>query len=153
MLTIKLLHVLFAIAAIASTYGPTEILVMVARGGDVRTIRNTFGAATRLAPVHPILFGVSALFGVIAIIQGSLNFLEPWLIIGYVLFVIGMIEGAVISGSWQKNIARIAAASPEDAPSPELVALIHDRGAAVWRLIGYVVMVLLTVDMILKPFR
>ena len=96
MLIWKFLHIFCMIGAIALAYGPSPMLAWIAQCGDVRSIRNGFGAANRLAAAIPILFIAGAIFGVLAVVTSDGNFFKPWLIIAYVLFIIGMVEVALI---------------------------------------------------------
>ena len=99
----------------------------------------------------PIFFIGGAIFGLLAALTGELNFLAPWLIAAYVVFVIAMVTGATITGPWTGKMSMAAEASPTDAPSPELLAVVHDRRALMGSVILMSAIVVIIFLMVVKP--
>jgi uncharacterized membrane protein len=142
-------------AAVGSAYGLQITLHRVAHSGDVRAIRTVFGRAGPVSRATPVFyfFGLifGLIFGLVAVPAGGFDFLAPWLIASYVLFAVGLVAGGAIAGPWIGRVARAAAKSPDDGPSPELKRLIHDRTPFIADFIGIAVLVPIIYLMVAKP--
>ena len=146
------LHVLSMVSAVTVAYGPALLTRRAAHSGSVPAIRTTFGAVRPLGKWIPILFLVGLGFAIIAIITEGFNPLQPWLLFAYVLFAIGMFNGARFHGPYAVAVADAADKSPDDAPSPELRAALDNRGEEITYWVDFAVIALILFDMIVKPF-
>jgi hypothetical protein len=115
------LHVLTMFSAVAFSGGIDTLLLRVARTGDVRAIRTVFEAQRRFETLIPAVFGTGLVFGLIAIFTEGFNPFQPWLLLAYPLFVLGILVGALGIGRWATRV-RIASADAPDAGSPALTA-------------------------------
>jgi Predicted integral membrane protein (DUF2269) len=145
------LHIITMFIAVAMSVGPELMLHRVAQSGDVRSIRAVFGAARPIGQLSAMIFGIGVIFGLIAAWLGKFNFLAPWLLIAYVLFIIVMALGGIV-GRWLQQVGMAAGESGEGDPSPELTALLHNPMAtyAVWANLAIITLIVLV--MVLKPF-
>lgn len=148
----KYLHILTMFAAVAISVGPHLILRRISRSGSVAAIKTAFGAAKSIGQLVPIVFGVGALFGLLAAATGSLNFFKPWLIIAYVIFVVMSVLGARITAPWNMRVGKAAAMNQGDTPSAELQAAVADPAIDTAFMISVIGIVLVLIDMIFKPF-
>lgn len=123
------LHVVTMFAAVAISIGPTLVLRRIGQSGDVPAIRRAFALSTPIIRAIPILFGVGALLGVVAIFANGFNPFQPFLLIAYGLFILATVVGAVITTPWFNRVTQLAAESPEASPSPELSAALDDPRA------------------------
>ena len=147
----KFLHILTMFIAVAGAVIPEVVLHRVAGSGDVRAIRVISGIAAQVGKLLPIFFVGGAIFGLLAAATGSLDFFQPWLIAAYVVFVIAMVTGATTTGPWAGRVAAAAAASGDDAPSPELELAIHDRRALIGSVILLSSIVVIVYLMVFQP--
>lgn len=147
----KFLHILTMFAAVASAVIPEVVLHRVASSGSVPAIRVVAGIATTLGKLLPVLFVGGAIFGLLAALTGELDFLQPWLIAAYVVFIIAMVAGATTTGPWAARMHAQALASGTDAPSSELSATIHERGALIGSVVLMTAIVVIIFLMVVKP--
>lgn len=147
----KFLHVITMFLAVASTTIPEVVLHQVARGDSVPATRVVAALAARIGKLLPIFFVGGAIFGLIAAATGQINFFEPWLIAAYIVFVIAMATGATITGPWAGRMAAAAAASPDGAPSTELVSVTHEPRAILGSVILLGSIVVIVFLMVIKP--
>ena len=145
------LHIITLFAAVAVFFGIDIILHRVARSGDVRAIRNIFGAANPLLPAAPILFVLGGIFGIVAAVDRGFRLSDTWLVIAFIIFPIALKPGGTV-GSWARNVLQAADSSPGETPSDELKRLIHDQTAtyAAW-FVGLTMVIIIYV-MVVKPF-
>lgn len=148
----KYLHILTMFTAVAVALGPHIIMRRVSRSGNVAAIKTYFGAAKSLGPKVPMLFGIGALFGLLAVWQLGLNFLQPWLIIAYVIVLALFIIGVRLVAPWSMRVGKAAAMNQGDTPSVELQAAVADTAIdkAFW--IDVIGIALVLIDMVFKPF-
>jgi hypothetical protein len=141
------LHVLSMFAAVAVTGGGDLLFYRIARTRDAAAIRGAGVAFARLARLIPVLFGIGAVFGVIAIFVHRFDPFATWLVVAYVLFVLGLLLGNFVNGAWA---GRVTAAADETDPALEL-AVSDARGpigiALFWLIIAAIVFL-----MVAKPF-
>lgn len=147
----KFLHVLTMFTAVASAVIPEVVLHQVAQSGNVPAIRVFAAIAARIGKLLPVFFIGGAIFGLLAAFSGQLDFLKPWLIAAYVIFVIAMVTGGAITGPWASRVAAAAAGSNDDAPSGALVAAIHDRRAFIGSVVLLSAIVVIIFLMVVKP--
>jgi hypothetical protein len=147
----KFLHVLTMFAAVAVAVFPEVIFHRIARSHDVRTIRVVSSILQRVGKFTPVFFVAGAVFGLLAAATGQLNFLAPWLIASYVVFVIAMVTGIVVADPWASRVAALAGESDVERPSSALLEAIHDRRGVVGSAILMTSIVVLVFLMVVKP--
>jgi uncharacterized membrane protein len=152
MLILKVLHIASMFAGVSLVLGMGSVAGLVARKGDVRSIRSTFPIFNNLARFIPVFFILGVVFGLATAWVGGFDLLRPWLLIAYVLFIAASALGAGIEGPWQQKVLAAANSSPDDAPSIELMRIVHDprERFAFWATI--VILAAFLVDMVFKPF-
>jgi hypothetical protein len=146
------LHVLTMFAAVAASFGPRIVLRRAAQTGNVPTIRAVFRMAQPVGQAIPFLFVAGAILGLVAVFTNAFTPWAPWLLIGYVLFIVAMIIAARVTAPWMARVGTAAGASPDDAPSTELAAAIGEPLQELTYWIDYAVVTALIFDMIVKPF-
>lgn len=152
MLILKVLHIVSMFAGVSLVLGMGSVAGLIARQGDVRAIRSTFPIFIRLARLIGPFFILGLVFGLATAVTGGFDLLRPWLLIAYALFVAATALGVGIEGPWQQKVLAAATASPDDAPSSELLGLVHDprERFAFWATV--VILAAFIVDMVFKPF-
>lgn len=148
----KFLHITSMIGAVALSFGPAVLLRLAARGGKVRSIQGVAETAVGLSRFIGPVFIIGLIFGLTTAFLGGFNFLAPWLLIAYVLFVCGVIVGAGGEGPYTKRVAVAAAADPGETPGPELAALLASPRANQLFWLFTLLIVALVFDMVTKPF-
>lgn len=147
----KYLHILTMFAAVAAAVIPEVVLHLVANTRDARAIA-TFGAiAQRIGKVLPVFFVGGAIFGLLAAWTGQMNFLQPWLVATYVLFISGMLTGVLVTDGWVVRVTESAAASQGGEAAGALDAVIDDRRAklgSAWLMLTIAIIIFL---MVVKP--
>jgi hypothetical protein len=152
MLILKFLHIGIMFAAVAISLGPELLLRRLGRSGDVRAIRTGYSIADRIGRAIPPLYFVGMIFGLLTAWAGGMNFLAPWLLIAYGLFVVATILGAAAIGPHISRVAALAAESPDDAPSRELTTALADPRVGTLVVVEAIVILAFVFDMVLKPF-
>jgi hypothetical protein len=147
----KFLHILTMFLAVASAAVPEVVLHRVARSNSVPAIRVVAAIAMSLGKLLPLFFVGGAVFGLLAAATGELDFFAPWLLASYLVFLIAMATGGALTGPWAGKMAAAAQASPDDAPSGELTALIHDRRALLGSVVLMASIVIIIFLMVAKP--
>ena len=147
----KFLHILTMFTAVAAAFVPEVVLHWVARSNDVGAIRVFANIAARIGKLLPVFFVGGAIFGLLAAATGELDFFQPWLIAAYVVFIIAMATGGAITGPWAGRMAAASAASGNDAPSPELTVVMHDRRALIGSVVLMSAIVVIIFLMVFKP--
>ena len=151
MLFLKFAHVVLMFAGVAFTTGAGMVPTLMARSDDVRGIRSVFGLWARMSRGVPMLFIVGGLFGLATALAIGYNLLRPWLVIAYVLFAVLAMVGARIESPWFDRVLAAALASPDDAPSSELRALLADRRRTTVFWASNAIVIVLIFDMVVKP--
>ena len=150
MLVFKFLHIALMFSAVAATVIPEVVLHLVANTRDVRAIATMAHIAERIGKVVPVLFVSGAVFGLLAAWVGSMNFLAPWLIAAYVLFVTATVVGTLFTDPWVARL-RTAAVASGDAPSAELIAVIDEPRSKVASAFLMLLVVVIIAIMVFKP--
>ena len=124
----------------------------IARSGDVRALRRVLAAEDRFAPVGGgiVLLGIA--LGLVAAIVVGFNLTEPWLVIGYFLAAIILINAFWYHIPTSNKLKALTEASSDEEPSPELRAAINAPIGAVMNVVDSVVWLALIFVMVAKPF-
>ena len=146
------LHVATMFTAVAFSLGPTFVLRRIGRSGDVPAIRRSFALSAPIIGGIPMLFGLGAALGIVAIFTNGFNPFQPFLLVAYGLFILASIVGAVVTTPWFKKVTKLAAESPDAAPSPELSAALDDPRARFTDWFDPLIILAFLFDMIIKPF-
>jgi hypothetical protein len=147
-LLLKFLHVAAMFLATALAVGPSVLLYLIARSGDVDAIRRAFGHATSVFRVGGALYGLGLLFGFLAGLNGQIDLTAPWLITAYVLVGV-LIAFNLGFERWTKRIEH--AVDGEEASLSELHGAVRSR-APIYALVGMVLLTLSIVFvMVVKP--
>jgi hypothetical protein len=148
----QFLHVAAMFAAVSIFVGQGVLEGAVAQSGDVRALRRVLAAEDRFAPIGGGLFLLGIAFGVITALTSGLDLTEPWLIIGYVLAAVILINAFAYHIPTANRLKALAEASTDDAPSAELRDAINAPMARVMIALDTVVWLALIFDMVVKPF-
>ena len=146
------LHVAMMFTAVAFSLGPTFVLRRIGASGDVPAIRRAFALSAPIIRAIPMLFGLGAVLGVVAIFANNFDPFRPFLLIAYALFIIASVVGAVITSPWFKKVTQLAEESPDAAPSPELSAALDAPSARFTDWFDPIIILAFLFDMIVKPF-
>jgi hypothetical protein len=148
----KFLHIAAMFAAVSIFVGQGMLEGAVARSGDVRALRRVLAAEDRFAPLGGGLFILGIVFGLVTAIVGGLDLTQPWLLIGYALAAIILINAFVYHVPTANKLKDAAEASSADEPSPELRALIEAPTGPLMNVVDGIVWLALIFDMVAKPF-
>lgn len=149
---IVFLHVATMFTAVAVSIGPTLLLQRIGRTGDVPAIRRSFAMSAPIIRFVPVLFGLGAALGIVAIFTNGFNPFQPFLLIAYVLFVVATVVGIRFTEPWFKAVTKASAESPDAAPSPELTAALNHPTARLLDWFDPLIILAFIFDMIVKPF-
>ena len=127
----KFLHIAMMFTAVAGTVIPEVVLHMVANTRDARAIATMAHISERIGKVLPAFFIGGAIFGLLAAWSGEMNFLAPWLVTAYVLFVTATAIGFLFSDPWVARLRTAAVASGDGPASSELEAVIEEPRARI----------------------
>jgi hypothetical protein len=146
------LHIAIMFTAVALTIGPTVLLRRIGKSGDVPAIRRSFAMAAPIIRVAPVLYGLGAALGIVAIFTNGFDPLQPFLLIAYGLFVLATVVGIRLNAPWFQRVVQTSAESPDEAPSFELAAVLHDPVARFLDWFDPLIILLFVLDMVVKPF-
>lgn len=147
----SILHILAMFVAFGFTTGVGIFLTAIAQRGDVRTIRMATSIARPLLTAGGVLLGLGVIFGFATAAAIGFSLTSKWLIITYVLVVLLIVTGVAVHRMWAERLAKAAAASPDDQASPELQAVIADRGARIAGPISGLLWIAIIATMVLRP--
>ena len=148
----QFLHVAAMFTAVSIFVGQGMLEGAVARSGDVLALRRVLAAEDRFAPLGGGLFLLGIAFGLITAITGSMDLTQPWLIIGYVLSAIILVNAFAYHIPTANRLKALADASPDQEASSELRAAIDAPIGGIMNLVDGVVWLALIFDMVVKPF-
>jgi hypothetical protein len=145
-------HVAAMFAAVSIFVGQGMLEGAVARSDDVRALRRVLAAEDRFGPVGGGVFLLGIALGLVAAIVGNFNLTATWLVIGYVLAAIILVNAFAYHIPTANKLKALSDASPDDDPSPELRAAIDAPIGAVMIVFDTLVWLALIFVMIAKPF-
>jgi uncharacterized membrane protein len=149
---LKFLHILAMFTAVSLFVGGEFYLSSIGRSRDVRAIRRGYEAGKTLDTVGIVAAILGLVFGIITALNGHLDLTQTWLILAYVLFAAIMAMGMAYWTPRSKRILEAAEASPEDAPSPALQALLERPSDRVWMIVDLALWAGIIFVMVIKPF-
>ena len=145
---LKFLHVGSMFLATALAVGPSVLLYLIARSGNVDSIRWSFCHATSVFRIGGALYGLGLLFGFLAALNGPLELTAGWLIAAYVLVGLLIVFNLGFE-RWTKRVER--AVRDRSTAAAEMTEAVKAR-APIYALAG---MILLTISivfvMVVKP--
>ena len=144
-------HVLAMFIAFAFTVGVGVATTAVANTRDVRAIRAATKIAQPLSLTGGIVLLVGAIFGFMGASTAGFDLGSRWLVVGYVCVGLLWIVGFGIHRSWLVKLSRAADASPDDAPSAEVDALLADRLVQAAGPVSGLIWIAAIASMVLKP--
>src|SRR5215210_3725740 len=146
------LHISFMFIGVTLSYGPPLLFLIALRIGRTENVRSVLVAVRPVIRLIPIVYGLGALFGVLAAVNLGYNLFAPWLLIAYVLFVVLIGIGAGIVGPRLERIGEMVATAP-DGPLPAEVRPAATAGGFLWiEVVDFAGLFVIIFDMVLKPF-
>lgn len=145
------LHVLAMFSAVAMAYGPAALMVAASRRRDVKALRAITSTSNRLSPLVGATFATGIVLGIVAIFVHGFDPLQGWLVIAYLLVIASLVMTFTFTGPWLKNVEAAANASPDEAMSAELEALVNSPRNQALLGVDALLIVALIADMVLKP--
>ena len=145
-------HIAAMFAAVSIFVGQGLLEGAVARSGDVRALRRVLAAEDRFAPVGGGIFLLGIALGLVTAIVGGFDLTQAWLVIGYVLAAIILVNAFAYHIPTANKLKALSEASPDDEPSAELRAAIGAPIGAVMNVVDGVVWLALIFVMVVKPF-
>jgi uncharacterized membrane protein len=148
---LKFVHIVTIVAAIGVAEAPILPTLVAARRGDVVGIRSAIAAAELGERVANPLALVSIAFGVATALAGGFDLAASWLVGAYLLLALAILLGLVGGFRHEQRIIAAAAASPDDAPSPELQEALDSRWTGAVLFLPPVLMSTVILLMVVKP--
>lgn len=147
-LLLKFLHIASMFLATALAVGPSILLYLIARTGNVGAIVRAFGHVTSVFRAAGVLYGLGLLFGFLAALNGQLDLTASWLITAYALVAV-LVTFNLWFERWTRRVDR--AVEDESRAASELPAVIGSR-APIYALVGMTTLTALIVFvMVIKP--
>lgn len=145
---LKFLHVGSMFLATALAVGPSVLLYLIARTGNVEATRRAFGHATAVFRVGGAFYGLGLLFGFLAALNGQLDLTARWLIAAYVLLAVLI----AFNLGFERWTRRIEQAVGEEGDAAARLSELGRAAAPIYGLAGMVTVTLLIVFvMVVKP--
>jgi hypothetical protein len=132
--------------ATALAVGPFVVLYLVARSGDLGSIRRAFSFSTTIGRVGGAMYGLGILSGIAAALTGAIDLTAKWLLTAYVLVALLGVNG-LLAERW---MGRVHAAA-EAGGSHEVERLVRARSAVALLTVMVVVTLAIIFVMVAKP--
>lgn len=145
-LVFKWLHIGAMFMATALAVGPFVVLYLVARTGDLPSIRQAFSFSTAIGRIGGAMYGLGILFGVVAALTGAIDLTASWLLTAYVLVVLLGVNG-LLAERWMQRVHAAAEAGGMD----EVDQLVRVPSAVTFLTIMVVVTLAIIFVMVVKP--
>jgi hypothetical protein len=145
-------HIAAMFAAVSIFVGQGILEGAIARSGDVRALRRVLAAEDRFAPIGGGIFLLGIVFGFATALVGDFDLTQAWLVLGYVLAAIILINAFAYHIPTANKLKALSAASPYDEPSAELRAAIAAPIGGLMNVVDSVVWLALIFVMVAKPF-
>jgi hypothetical protein len=147
----QFLHVVCMFLAVSIFVGQGMLEGVVARSGDVRGLRRVLKAEDSFVPIGGGLFLLGIAFGFVTAIVGDYDLTQTWLLIGYVLAGIVLLNAFVYHIPTNSRLKALAETSPDE-PSAELRAAIDAPIGRIMNVVDGVVWLAIIYVMVAKPF-
>lgn len=149
---LKFLHVVTIMFTVTLAEGYILGLLLAARRRDVQTLRVlTVAGEVSDRASNPMLV-LSILFGIGAALTGQISLTAPWLVASYLVLVAGFAGIGLLGGFRHlEQIKKASLASPVDAPSDELVALLEHPWTAAISFLPPLMLATIVYLMVVKP--
>jgi len=148
----KFLHIASMFVAVSIFVGQGMLSGVVARSGDVRSLRRVLATEDRFAPIGGGFFLLGIVFGFLTAITGDFDLTQTWLLIAYALALFILVNGLTYHRRQAERLKAAAEASPDDRPSEELRAIADAPSVAVVNVIDGVAWLGIIYVMVAKPF-
>jgi hypothetical protein len=145
-LVLKWLHIGAMFLATALAVGPLVVLYLVARTGDLPSIRRAFSFSTTIGRIGGAMYGLGILFGIVAALTGAIDLTAKWLLTAYVLVVLLGLNG-LLAERWMGRVHRAA----EAGRSADVHRLVRSPAAVTLLTIMVVVTLAIIFVMVVKP--
>jgi len=145
-LVFKWLHIGSMFMATALAVGPFVVLYLVARSGDLPSIRRAFSFSTTIGRIGGAMYGLGILFGIFAALTGAIDVTATWLLTAYVLVVLLGVNG-LLAERWMGRVHTAAEAGGSD----EVDRLAQAPSAMTLLTIMVVVTLAIIYVMVVKP--
>ena len=145
-LVFKWLHIGSMFMATALAVGPFVVLYLVARSGDLPSIRRAFSFSTTIGRIGGAMYGLGILFGIVAALTGAIDVTATWLLTAYVLVVLLGVNG-LLAERWMGRVHTAA----EEGGSDEVDRLARAPSAMTLLTIMVVVTLAIIYVMVVKP--
>ena len=149
---LKFGHVLCMFTAATIFVGGEFYGFGIERSRDVPGIRRYYTVEKRLEPVAIGIVILGGILGLITALNGHLDLTQTWLVMGYGFFLALMLTGIIFWGPRSTAILEAAQASPDDAPSAELEAVLTRRHDPIVIVFDGFLWVGVLFTMVTKPF-
>ena len=145
-LVFKWLHIGAMFMATALAVGPFVLLYLVARTGDLPSIRRAFSFSTTIGRIGGGMYGLGILFGAVAALTGAIDLTAKWLLTAYVLVVFLGVNG-LLAERWMGRVHAVAEAGRSD----EVERLVRAPSAVTLLTVMVVVTLAIIFVMVVKP--
>jgi hypothetical protein len=145
-LVFKWLHIGAMFMATALAVGPFVVLYLVARTGDLPSIRRAFSFSTTIGQIGGAMYGLGILFGIVAALTGAIDLTAKWLLTAYILVVFLGVNG-LLAERWMGRVHAAAEAGGSD----EVERLVRAPSAVTLLTVMIVVTLAIIFVMVAKP--
>jgi uncharacterized membrane protein len=145
-LIFKWLHIGAMFMATALAVGPFVVLYLVARSGDLWSIRRAFSFSTTIGRIGGAMYGLGILFGIVAALTGAIDLTAKWLLTAYALVLLLGVNG-LLAERWMGRVHAAAEAGGSD----EVERLVRAPSVVTLLTIMVVVTLAIIFVMVAKP--
>ena len=146
------LHISSMFIGVMLSFGPSSIFLAALRSRRTESVRAVTIAVRPVVRAIPVVYGLGALFGLLAAINIGYNLLAPWLLIAYVLFVALLGIGAGVVGPRLERVGGLVATEKDGPLSPAVFAAAMAGGYLWIEVLNFAGLFAIIFDMVVKPF-
>jgi uncharacterized membrane protein len=144
-----LLHILTMFTAVTLGIGTLLFVLVAARTGRTRTALEIAGLPT--GRFVPPMFILGGLFGLGTALAFGYDLLAPWLVNAYILFAVAVAWAIRVTTPAMRSLASAAAAGDGGSDSGEVERMLG-RALTIDASFSFLVIAVIILDMVLKPF-
>jgi uncharacterized protein (UPF0212 family) len=148
---LKFLHIITVVASVVLAEGGSLALVVAARRRNVEGLRQAVVVSEIGERLAGPLLALGIALGVAAALAGAIDLAAPWLVASYGLVAVAFSVGAFPAARYGARLRTTAAASPIDAPSPELAAVIDSLSFRIILSLPPLLLAAIFLLMVVKP--